>query len=59
MQASLERFGVILRQRMADLHVCEAQQNKVSPLVFHKRHTLSVFSPIQAWHVVPDEVIQI
>uniref|UniRef100_A0A671LPP1 Inhibitor of nuclear factor kappa-B kinase subunit epsilon-like n=1 Tax=Sinocyclocheilus anshuiensis TaxID=1608454 RepID=A0A671LPP1_9TELE len=29
MQASLEHFGVVLRQRMGDLHVCEAQQNKV------------------------------
>ncbi|RXN22400.1 inhibitor of nuclear factor kappa-B kinase subunit epsilon isoform X1 [Labeo rohita] len=29
MQTSLEHFGVVLRQRMGDLHVCEAQQNKV------------------------------
>uniref|UniRef100_A0A8C1WLR2 Inhibitor of nuclear factor kappa B kinase subunit epsilon n=1 Tax=Cyprinus carpio TaxID=7962 RepID=A0A8C1WLR2_CYPCA len=29
MQANLEQFGVVLRQRMGDLHVCEAQQNKV------------------------------
>uniref|UniRef100_A0A672N6N0 Inhibitor of nuclear factor kappa-B kinase subunit epsilon-like n=1 Tax=Sinocyclocheilus grahami TaxID=75366 RepID=A0A672N6N0_SINGR len=29
MQASLEHFGVVLRQSMGDLHVCEAQQNKV------------------------------
>ncbi len=43
MQASLERFGVVLRQRMADLHVCEAQQNKVSPLFSTKdTHCLSL-----------------
>uniref|UniRef100_A0A673KZY7 Inhibitor of nuclear factor kappa-B kinase subunit epsilon-like n=1 Tax=Sinocyclocheilus rhinocerous TaxID=307959 RepID=A0A673KZY7_9TELE len=29
MQTSLEHFGIVLRQRMGDLHVCEAQQNKV------------------------------
>uniref|UniRef100_A0A8C2A0B5 Inhibitor of nuclear factor kappa B kinase subunit epsilon n=1 Tax=Cyprinus carpio TaxID=7962 RepID=A0A8C2A0B5_CYPCA len=29
MQTSLENFGVVLQQRMGDLHVCEAQQNKV------------------------------
>ncbi|XP_077059426.1 inhibitor of nuclear factor kappa-B kinase subunit epsilon isoform X2 [Siphateles boraxobius] len=28
-QTSLEHFGGVLRQRMLDLHVCEAQQNKV------------------------------
>nr|ALC74334.1 IKKepsilon [Ctenopharyngodon idella] len=28
-QTSLEHFGGVLRQRMGDLHVCEAQQNKV------------------------------
>jgi len=31
MHTTLEHFGGVLRQRIADLHVCEAQQNKVSP----------------------------
>lgn len=43
MQANLEQFGVVLRQRMGDLHVCEAQQNKVSPLFSTKdTHRLSL-----------------
>lgn len=43
MQTSLEHFGVVLRQRMGDLHVCEAQQNKVSPLLPAKgTHSLSL-----------------
>uniref|UniRef100_A0A672RRY3 Inhibitor of nuclear factor kappa-B kinase subunit epsilon-like n=1 Tax=Sinocyclocheilus grahami TaxID=75366 RepID=A0A672RRY3_SINGR len=29
MQTNLEHFGVVLRQRMGDLRVCEAQQSKV------------------------------
>ncbi|KAG1949472.1 inhibitor of nuclear factor kappa-B kinase subunit epsilon [Pimephales promelas] len=39
MHTTLEHFGGVLRQRIADLHVCEAQQNKVlDRVVFRALH---------------------
>ncbi|XP_073681575.1 inhibitor of nuclear factor kappa-B kinase subunit epsilon [Garra rufa] len=36
MQMTLEHFGGVLRQRMRDLHVCEAQQSKVLDKAVHR-----------------------